>query len=39
MTEIALAFIFVVRVAVPLGILLALGEWVRRRETKYWFRM
>lgn len=38
MNAIALAIFFLLRVAVPLGILLAMGEWARRRETTYRFR-
>lgn len=36
MNAIALAVILVIRVIVPASILVALGEWVRRREAKYW---
>lgn len=39
MNALAIAIIFLIRVAVPIGILLALGEWMRRREENYWFRM
>jgi hypothetical protein len=39
MNAIAIAIIFLIRVAVPLGILLTLGEWMRRREVNYWTRM
>lgn len=39
MTSIALILLLVVRVIIPLGILIALGEVNRQREIKYWFRM
>jgi len=39
MNALAIAIIFLIRVAVPVSILLTLGEWIRRREDKYWFRM
>jgi hypothetical protein len=36
MSAIVLAFLLVARVILPFGLLLAFGEWVRRRETNYW---
>jgi len=39
MNAIVLTLIFVVRVMVPLTVLLTLGEWVQRREIKYWLQM
>jgi hypothetical protein len=30
------AFLFLVRVLIPLALLVLLGEWVRRREIRYW---
>jgi hypothetical protein len=30
------AFLFLVRVLIPVALLLVLGEWVRRREIRYW---
>lgn len=36
MSTIAIAVIFVIRLLVPLSLLVALGEWNRRREAKYW---
>jgi hypothetical protein len=30
--------LIVTRVVLPVGILLFLGEWVRRREANYWTR-
>ena len=35
---IAFAVILLIRIILPLGLLLALGEWVRRREANYWLR-
>jgi len=39
MNALALVIIFLIRVAVPVGILLTVGEWMRRHEKNYWFRM
>jgi hypothetical protein len=30
--------LMLIRVLLPLGLMLWLGEWVRRREIHYWFR-
>lgn len=30
--------LILIRIILPLGVVLLLGEWVRRRETRYWFR-
>jgi hypothetical protein len=30
------AILFLVRVLIPVALLLILGEWVRRREIRYW---
>ena len=27
------------RLIIPFGMLLFIGEWLRRREAKYWLRM
>jgi hypothetical protein len=35
-TEIVLALILI-RVILPVGLMLLLGEWVRQREIHYWF--
>ena len=35
---IAFALIVLIRIILPLGLLLTLGEWVRRREVNYWVR-
>lgn len=39
MDAIALALFLLIRVIVPAGVLIALGEWIRRREANYWLRM
>jgi len=39
MNTIALIIILIVRVLVPVTILLAIGEWVKRHEKNYWLRM
>jgi hypothetical protein len=39
MNAIAIAILLVIRVILPLGILLAIGEWMQRREANYWLRM
>jgi len=36
MDTIAIAVIFLIRILLPVSLLIALGEWVRRRETNYW---
>jgi hypothetical protein len=33
---IAFALLFLVRVLIPIALLLVCGEWVRRREIRYW---
>jgi hypothetical protein len=35
---IAFAVILLIRIILPLGLLLTLGEWVHRREANYWLR-
>jgi hypothetical protein len=35
---IAFALILLIRIVLPVVLLLALGEWVHRRETTYWLR-
>ncbi len=30
------AILFLFRVLIPVALLLLLGEWVRRREIRYW---
>lgn len=39
MNALALALLLLIRVIVPVGVLIALGEWIRRREAKYWLRL
>lgn len=39
MTGIALLLMLLVRLVIPFTVLITLGEWVRRREIKYWFQM
>jgi len=39
MNALAITIILLIRVFVPLGILLAIGEWVQRREKEYWLKM
>lgn len=29
----------VLRLVIPFGLILVLGEWLRRRDTKYWLKM
>ena len=29
--------LILVRIILPIGLVLLLGEWVRRREINYWF--
>ena len=36
MSAIAVALITLIRVFIPFGLLIAAGEWVRRREIRYW---
>jgi len=33
---VAFAILFLVRVLIPITLLLVLGEWVRRRDIRYW---
>ena len=33
---ITFALLFLIRVLIPVALLLVLGEWVRRREIRYW---
>lgn len=35
---IAFVLILLIRIILPLVLLLALGEWVHRREARYWVR-
>ena len=36
-TEIVL-LLFVFRIVIPFGIILSVGEWVRRHEANYWLK-
>jgi hypothetical protein len=38
MSTIVLAIILLIRIILPLGLLIALGEWIHRREADYWLR-
>ncbi len=38
MNAIAFALFFLVRVVIPFGLLIVIGEWVRYREIQYWFK-
>jgi hypothetical protein len=38
MSTIALLVFLLIRVILPIGVLLTLGEWIRRREANYWSR-
>jgi hypothetical protein len=30
--------LFVVRLIIPFGLLILIGEWVRRKESNYWLK-
>lgn len=36
MNTIALVILFLLRIILPVGLLITVGEWIRRRETNYW---
>lgn len=36
-SEIILLF-FVVRLVIPFGVLMLVGEWLRRKESNYWLK-
>jgi hypothetical protein len=38
MSTVALAVFLLIRVILPVSLLIAVGEWVRRREANYWSR-
>ena len=38
MSTVAIAVIFLIRMILPFGLLIALGEWMHRREANYWLR-
>lgn len=37
MSAIAFALFILIRIFLPVGLLIAIGEWVHRRESRYWF--
>ena len=39
MNTILFAVILLIRVILPAALLIAFGEWVRRREANYWLHM
>jgi len=39
MNIIALIIILTIRVLIPFSVLIAFGEWIRRREKRYWLHM
>ena len=38
MSTIVFAAILLIRVILPVGLLIAFGEWIRRREANYWLQ-
>ncbi len=38
MSAIALTALFIIRIVLPFSLLIAIGEWARRREADYWSR-
>jgi hypothetical protein len=38
MSTVVLAVILLIRIILPLGLLIAFGEWVHRREANYWIK-
>lgn len=32
------ALLFILRIIIPFGMLLLVGEWIRRREVHYWLK-
>jgi hypothetical protein len=38
MNTIVVALILLIRIILPVSLLVAFGEWVRRREANYWVR-
>lgn len=37
MNALVLTALLLVRIILPVSLLFAIGEWVRRREANYWF--
>ena len=38
MSTIAFAVILLIRLILPVSLLVAFGEWIRRREATYWLQ-
>ena len=38
MNAIAITLFLLIRAVIPFGVLIMLGEWVRRREVNYWLK-
>lgn len=38
MSAITITLFLLIRAVIPFGLLIVLGEWVRRREANYWLR-
>lgn len=38
MSALALAAILLIRIVIPVSLLIAIGEWIRRREANYWLQ-
>ena len=36
MSTIVIALLLLLRIILPVALLIALGEWIRRREANYW---
>jgi hypothetical protein len=36
MSTVTLAALLLIRVILPVGLLVTVGEWLRRREERYW---
>jgi hypothetical protein len=36
MNTIALVILFLIRIILPVSLLIAVGEWIRRYEANYW---
>ena len=39
MNTIALIILFSIRALIPFGLLIVVGEWVKRHEKHYWLHM
>ncbi len=38
MNALVLIAFLLVRIAIPISLLIAIGEWIRRREANYWLQ-